>query len=917
MADTNRFYSTKIFGAFQVSDGADATASAIFDRDMAVKGVLTVGNETSIVDPSLGIVYTRSGGINVRVNGVTVSITPSQVAQLTNSLATTGDIAAAVSALVAASPATLNTLSELAAALGNDPNFATTITTALGGKAPLVSAALSGVPTAPTPSDPLTNSTQIATTAHVRNFIRAIKTSSNEGFGGQTLNGITTGSSNTAVGSQAGFGISDGTNNVAVGTRSMYTTGASYVRSIAVGEQSHVGFNVASSIAVGYQTCYNSATTLGTLTNAIVIGASSMSNYVSTSTPGSSLDVVAIGHRIAFNTASTLIDVIAVGSYALTLATTARRSISIGTRSLANITSQTDNTAVGFQAGQRALTTGCTFLGSYADASPVGSTYSFSTALGYGAQATDSNQIVLGRATEEVQAPGGLRMGENEGVYFADGTLQTTAATTSADVGAAIATATATLAPLASPALTGAPTCPTAPAGDNSTSIANTSFVTTALTPYLTAAIAASTYLTSASISGLATLASPALTGVPTVPNASAGTSTTQIASTSFVSTAISGLLSAATAAATYATKVSPVLSGTPSAPTAAAGTNTTQLATTAFVTTALGSYLTAATAAATYLTSASISALAPLASPSLTGNPTAPTQAQSVIDTTLATTAYVYNSRYNTLLRGTPTLETTPPTFDGSLKIATTAHVRNQLNDTNLTGTPVAPTPSGSDRSNKIATTNSIGLALIDTVLSGTPTLATVPGSNDNTSRLASTSHVAARAAALLDGTSNLSAQPVRGSNDLALANTRWVANYAKLQLMRTNIPAWLLDGTVATKGGYVQYAILCSTARLGLIDSDDLWLISPGFTLVGYDTYDYGGSAWVIGSCSIDAVRATVPSNTLSGGNNRIASVKVYFTAGALTWAAGEPNVGSTITLPDGSTLQYAQEFTLSGIS
>lgn len=43
-------------------------------------------------------------------------------------------IAEAVAALVAASPSLLDTLSELAAALGNDPNFATTIATALSGK---------------------------------------------------------------------------------------------------------------------------------------------------------------------------------------------------------------------------------------------------------------------------------------------------------------------------------------------------------------------------------------------------------------------------------------------------------------------------------------------------------------------------------------------------------------------------------------------------------------------------------------------------------------------------------------------------------------------------------------------------------------------------------------------------------------
>ena len=70
---------------------------------------------------------------------------------------------------------------------------------------------------------------------------------------------------------------------------------------------------------------------------------------------------------------------------------------------------------------------------------------------------------------------------------------------------------------------------------------------------------------------GLATLASPTLTGTPAAPTATAGTNTTQIATTAFV-------------AASFAPLASPTLTGTPAAPTASAGTNTTQLATTAYV---------------------------------------------------------------------------------------------------------------------------------------------------------------------------------------------------------------------------------------------------------------------------------------------------------------------------------------------
>ncbi|EOT8075956.1 phage tail protein [Escherichia coli] len=60
-------------------------------------------------------------------------------AQGTNNtqIATTAYVRAAISALVGSSPEALDTLNELAAAIGNDPNFATTMTNALAGKQPL------------------------------------------------------------------------------------------------------------------------------------------------------------------------------------------------------------------------------------------------------------------------------------------------------------------------------------------------------------------------------------------------------------------------------------------------------------------------------------------------------------------------------------------------------------------------------------------------------------------------------------------------------------------------------------------------------------------------------------------------------------------------------------------------------------
>ena len=75
-----------------------------------------------------------------------------------------------------------------------------------------------------------------------------------------------------------------------------------------------------------------------------------------------------------------------------------------------------------------------------------------------------------------------------------------------------------------------------------------------------------------------APLASPALTGVPTVPTASAGTNTTQAASTAF----------ATAADVLKADLASPTFTGDPKAPTPAVGDNDTSVATTAFVTAAV-----------------------------------------------------------------------------------------------------------------------------------------------------------------------------------------------------------------------------------------------------------------------------------------------------------------------------------------
>jgi hypothetical protein len=104
-------------------------------------------------------------------------------------------------------------------------------------------------------------------------------------------------------------------------------------------------------------------------------------------------------------------------------------------------------------------------------------------------------------------------------------------------------------APLASPALTGTPTAPTAAGGTNTTQIATTAFVTAGLAGKANTshshAIADTTGL-QAALDAKAPLASPALTGTPTAPTAAASTNTTQIATTAFVQAVVAGLIDAA-----------------------------------------------------------------------------------------------------------------------------------------------------------------------------------------------------------------------------------------------------------------------------------------------------------------------------------------------------------------------------------
>ena len=111
---------------------------------------------------------TRTGAVTLTSGDVTTALgyTPYNSTN-PDSYVTQSAIDTSIANLVDSAPATLDTLNELAAALGDDANFSTTVTNSLATKAPLASPALTGTPTAPTAAAN-TNTTQVATTAYVQ-----------------------------------------------------------------------------------------------------------------------------------------------------------------------------------------------------------------------------------------------------------------------------------------------------------------------------------------------------------------------------------------------------------------------------------------------------------------------------------------------------------------------------------------------------------------------------------------------------------------------------------------------------------------------------------------------------------------------------------------------------------------------------
>ena len=141
-----------------------------------VKGDVGLGNVDNTSDANKPVSTATQTALDLKLASATAATTYAPLASAaltgtptaptaaaatnTTQIATTEFVRAEVAALVNSAASTLDTLGEIATALGNDANFSTTLTTNLGLKAPLASPTFTGTVTLPAAGIVFTDGTQ-------------------------------------------------------------------------------------------------------------------------------------------------------------------------------------------------------------------------------------------------------------------------------------------------------------------------------------------------------------------------------------------------------------------------------------------------------------------------------------------------------------------------------------------------------------------------------------------------------------------------------------------------------------------------------------------------------------------------------------------------------------------------------------
>ena len=118
-----------------ISDSSTSTAITInSSQEVTFAGNITTGSNTIS-----GVLSSVTGSL-----GSAATATTQAASDNTTKIATTAYVTTALANLVDSAPGTLNTLNELAAALGDDANFSTTVTNSIATKLPLAGGTMTG-----------------------------------------------------------------------------------------------------------------------------------------------------------------------------------------------------------------------------------------------------------------------------------------------------------------------------------------------------------------------------------------------------------------------------------------------------------------------------------------------------------------------------------------------------------------------------------------------------------------------------------------------------------------------------------------------------------------------------------------------------------------------------------------------------
>ena len=202
-----------------VAGNVNATTGTSNFNNVAINGTLTgnltggiSGNVTANTGTSTFNDVTINGTLNMDA-GTTGTITNLSTPQNPNDAASKSYVDSEVSNLVASAPAALDTLNELAAALGDDANFSTNVTNSIADKLPLGGGTMTGAidmgsqkittTYAPTNTPDLTNKSYVDTQDALKLDLGGGTMSGVIAMGNNTISGVPTPTANDHVANKA------------------------------------------------------------------------------------------------------------------------------------------------------------------------------------------------------------------------------------------------------------------------------------------------------------------------------------------------------------------------------------------------------------------------------------------------------------------------------------------------------------------------------------------------------------------------------------------------------------------------------------------------------------------------------------------------------------------------------------------